>query len=163
MRKMRKVAATAIFIIFLVFALGSVRSVFADVPEIRNVVVYQDGADIKLNVTVYHFEEVSDDYVDLLQVIVTTGTPHVNQTFPQSGPHVLDPVTHTFNVTLDIGPINGSPLCQVEAHCITHGWSTINWTGTVPEYSFPLLLAVSMISLIVLFKSKSRRSLSVKT
>lgn len=159
---MRKLATTTIFIILLVFALGSLRSVFADVPEIRNVVVYQDGADTKLNVAVYHFEEVADDYVDMLRVYVVTGTPNVTQNFPQSGPHVLDPDSHTFNVTLDIGPINDEPLCEVEAHCIQHGWSTVNWIHTVPEYSFPLFLAVSMMTLIVLFKSKSRRSLSVK-
>lgn len=156
MRKMNRSSATAVFVIFLLFALVSVRTVFADVPAIRNVVVYTDGADTKLNVTVYHFEEVPGDYVDLLTVVVTTGTPNVSQSFPQSGPHVLDPVTHTFNVTLDIGPINDGPLCQVKAHCIAHGWSSENWTGTLPEYSFPLLLAFSMMSLSVFLRRKSR-------
>lgn len=160
MSKMNKAVMIVIFASLVLAGLSSVRSVLADVPQVQNVVVYQDGPDTKLNVTVYHFEETPSDYVDLLKVIVITGTPNVSQTFPQSGPHTLDPVTHTFNVTLDIGPIGDEPLSQVQAHCISHGWSTQNWTGTVPEYSFPfLLLASSMTAVALLIKHRAGRKL----
>ena len=159
---MNKAVMIVIFASLFLAGLSSVRSVLADVPQVLNVVAYQDGPDTKLNVTVYHFEEILGDYVDLLKVVVTTGTPNVSQTFPQSGPHTLDPVTHTFNVTLDIGPIGDEPLAQVQAHCISHGWSTQegSWTGTVPEYSFPLLLlASSMTAVALLVKHKAGRKL----
>jgi len=158
---MKKAMLIVIFASLFLACLFTVRSVFADVPQIRNVVVYQDGPDTKLQVTVYHFEETPSDYVDLLKVIVTTGTPNMSQTFPQSGPHTLDPVTHTFNVTLNIGPISDAPLAQVQAHCIIHGWSTENWTGTVPEYSFPLLLFASSMTAVALFvKHRAGQKLS---
>lgn len=157
---MNKAVMIVIFASVLLACLCTVRSVFADVPQIVNVVVYQDGLDTKLNVTVYHYEEILGDYVDLLRVIVTSGAPNISQTFPQSGPHTLDPVKHTFNVTLDIGPISDAPLAQVQAHCISHGWSTQNWTGTVPEYSFPfLLLASSMTAMVLLVKHRAGRKL----
>jgi hypothetical protein len=160
MSRMNKAVMIVIFACLFLAGLSAIRSVLADVPQIRNVVVYQDGSDTKLNVTVYHFEEILGDYVDLLKVVVTTGTPNVSQTFPQSGPHTLDPMTHTFNVTLDIGQINDAPLAQVQAHCVSHGWSTENWTGTVPEYSFPLLLlAFSMTALALLVKHRAGRKL----
>lgn len=158
---MNKAVMIVILASLFLAGLSSVKSVLADVPQIRNVVVYQNGLDTMLKVTVYHFEETPSDYVDLLKVVVTTGTPNMSQTFPQSGPHTLDPVTHTFNVTLDIGPISDAPLAQVQAHCISHGWSTQNWTGTVPEYSFPLLLvASSMTAVALLIKQRAGRKLA---
>jgi len=160
MGRMNKAVIFVIFASLFLAGLSSVRSVLADVPQILIVVPYQDGPDTKLNVTVYHFEETPSDYVDLLKVVVTTGTPNVSQTFPQSGPHTLDPITHAFNVTIDIGPISGAPLAQVQAHCVSHGWSTQNWTGTVPEYSFPLLLlASSMTAAALLIKRRAGRKL----
>jgi hypothetical protein len=158
---MNKAVMIVILASLFLAGLSSVRIVLADIPKVLNVVVYQDGPDTKLNVTVYHFEETLSDYVDFLRVYVITGARNVSQTFPQSGPHTLDPVTQTFNVTLDIGPIGDEPLAQVQAHCISHGWSSQNWTGTVPEYSFPLLLLASSMTAVALFvKHRAGRKLS---
>lgn len=157
MRKMSKSTTLAVFVILLLISFASVKSVFADVPIVENVIAFSEGEDTELNVTVYHFEEVPGDYVNLLTVTLTYGTPNLSQSFPQSGPHTLDPLTHTFNVTLNIGPINDSPLAVVKAHCIQHDWSQQNWTGPVPEYSFPLVLMLSMSALTVLLKFKKLR------
>jgi len=111
----------------------------ADTPQVRSVIAWNDGADTKLNLTIYHNGEVPGHYVDSITVIVTIGTPNVSQTFPQSGPHILDQSTLTFNVTLNFGPLSDTPLAQVRAHCNVHGWSD-PWTGSIPEYELPLLL-----------------------
>ena len=118
--------------------------------------VWNDGGDVKLNVTVYHNGEVPGHYVDTLTVTLTNGG-NLSQTFPQSGPHTLDPVNLTFNVTLDIGQISGSPLANVQAHCNIHGWSSENWTGTVPEYPPQMLLLLfAAVTSLVLVARKTR-------
>jgi len=132
--------------------------VFADTPQVRNVVVWDDGGDTKLNATVYHNGEVPGHFVDLLTVTLTGGTDPF-QNFTQTGPHTLDPGTSTFNVTLDVGPVSGSPLATVQAHCNLHGWSSQNWTGVVPEYfqvMFPLMLFVTTSLVLLLFKRRTK-------
>jgi hypothetical protein len=108
-------------------------------PEVTSVVAWNDGANTKLNLTIYHNQEVAGHYVDNISVTVTTGTANVSQTFPQSGAHTLDLTTHTFNVTVDIGPLFDMPLAQVQAHCKIDGWANA-WTGSIPEYHLPILL-----------------------
>jgi hypothetical protein len=142
----------------MLVCLGSTRNIFADTPQIRNVIVWNDGGSTKLNVTVYHNGEVAGHYVDTLSVTVTSGT-NLSQTFPQSGPHALDPDTLTFNVTLDIGLVSGTPLATVRAHCNSHGWSSQNWTGMVPEYSqLTLLLMLAAALPVALLVHKIRRN-----
>jgi hypothetical protein len=66
-------------------------------------------------------------------------------------------------VTLDIGSVSDSPLATVKAHCNLHGWSSQDWTGSVPEYGqlmFTLTLFVTM-SLVLLFHK--RRSKGMQT
>jgi hypothetical protein len=146
----------------MLVCLSSTGSVSADVPQVRNVVVWDDGGTTKLNVTVYHSDEVPSHLVDLLTVTLTSG-PNLFQEFPQTGPHTLDSSTRTFNVTLDIGSVSDAPLATVQAHCNLHGSSSQNWTGTVPEYAqvmFMLTLSVTIWLVLLLCK---RRSKSIHT
>jgi hypothetical protein len=119
--------------------LYSVKPALADKPQVRSVIAWNDGADTKLNITIYHNEEEPSHYVDNITVVVTTGTPNVSQTFPQSGPHILDQSTLTFNVTVNIGPLSDTPMAQVKAYCNIDGPSD-PWTGSIPEYEVPILL-----------------------
>jgi hypothetical protein len=154
------------FAIILTMVLGSfclTGPALADVPQVLSVIAWNDGGDTKLNVTIYHNGEVPGHYIDIIKVTVTSGTPNVSQTFPQSGPHNLDQSTHTFNVTLNIGPLSDTPLAQVEAHCNIHGWSEINWTGSIPEYGLPILLLTlaGAISALLLVKCRTRRKFAL--
>jgi len=136
---LKKLFAVMIITTIVLVSLSLARPAFADWPEVRSVVAWNDGADTKLNITIYHIEEVPSHYVDNITVTVTTGTPNVFQTFPQSGPHTLDPTTFTFNVTVDIGPLVDTPLAQVIAYCNIYGPSE-PWVGSIPEYGVPILL-----------------------
>lgn len=141
-------------------SLSSMGRVFADVPKVLNVVVWDDGGTTKLNVTVYHSDEVPSHLVDLLTVTLTSG-PNLFHEFPQSGPHTLESSTRTFNVTLDIGSISDAPLATVQARCNLHGPSSLNWTGTVPEYPqmmLALTLAVTTLSVLLLHRSRSKNT-----
>jgi hypothetical protein len=144
---LKKLLTLVAAILVLVF-LFSARDAFADVPRIMNVAVWNDGGNIKLNVTVYHNGETSGHYVDMLNVTLTSGGSLL-QSFPQSGPHTLDPSTLTFNVTLDIGQVSDAPLGVVTAHCNLHGWSSQNWTGVVPEYPEQMLIVLFAVVMSV--------------
>jgi hypothetical protein len=157
-KKLNKLSIIVVVAASMLVCLGSTRNILADTPQIRNVIVWNDGGSTKLNVTVYHNGEVPDHYVDTLSVTVTSGT-NLSQTFPQSGPHALDPDTLTFNVTLDIGLVSDAPLATVRAHCNIHGWSSQNWTGVVPEYSqLTLLLMLVAVVPVALLVHKIRRN-----
>ena len=115
--------------------------VLAVVPEVRNVVPYDIAGSTYLNITVYHFPEIADHYVNMINVTMgsntTTLTIGVQSLTPQD----------TFTVSYDLGPTQGTPSITVEAHCVIHGWSAVNWSGIVPEYSLPvLLMTLALIS-----------------
>ncbi|MGA9387208.1 MAG: hypothetical protein WBV70_00080 [Candidatus Bathyarchaeia archaeon] len=119
--------------------------------------VWKDGVNTMLNVTVYHNQEIASHRVDSLTVTFATGG-YPSQTFPQNGPHTLDPITSTFNVTLNIGSVTDSPVATVQAHCNIHGNSSQNWTGTVPEFPLTILtmLPLALSSLLVVLLRRSQ-------
>jgi len=158
---LKKLSTCIVIATVVLVCLCSVKPALADTPQVRSVIVWNDGADTKLNLTIYHNGEVPGHYVDSITVIVTTGTPNVSQTFPQSGPHILDQSTLTFNVTLNFGPLSDTPLAQVKAHCNVHGWSD-PWTGSIPEYELPILLLTltGATSLFLVVKRKSRMKMT---
>ena len=128
--------------------------VLAVVPEVRNVVPSGVGGSTYLNITVYHSPEIADHYVDMIRVTmgsnITTLTIGVQSLTPQD----------TFTVSYDLGATQGTPSITVEAHCIIHGWSAVNWSGTVPEYSLlTLLMTLVLISASGVFLyRKNKRS-----
>jgi hypothetical protein len=143
----------------LIFATSTLsKPCFADVPQVRNVTAWKDGANTMLNITVYHNQEIPSHRVDSLTVTFATGD-NPPQTFPQNDPHTLDPITSTFNATLNIGSVTDSPVATVQAHCNLHGNSSQNWTGTVPEFPLTILttlpLALSSLLAVLLRKSKT--------
>jgi hypothetical protein len=155
---MNRLLTVAIILTMALVGLSLTRPALADVPQVISVVAWNDGGDTKLNVTIYHNGEVPGHYVDSINVTVTIGTKTVSQTFPQSGPHTLDQNTHTFNVTLNFGPLSDTPLAEVQAHCTIYGWSEINWTGSIPEYGLPLLLLTlaGATSVLLMIKHRTR-------
>jgi len=158
---LNKLSTCIIIATVALVCLYSVKPALADKPQVRSVVAWNDGADTKLNLTIYHNGEVPGHYVDSITVVVTTGTPNVSQTFPQSGPHILDQSTLTFNVTLNFGPLSDTPLAQVRAHCNVHEWS-VEWTGSIPEYELPplLLTLMGIASAFLVVKRKGRAKMT---
>ncbi len=162
---MNKFLTVMIIATVVLVSLNLARPTLADTPQVRSVVAWNDGGDTKLNLTIYHNGEVPGHYVDSIKVIVTSGTPNVSQTFLQSGPHVLDQNTSTFNVTLDFGPLSDTPLAQVQAHCNIDGWSEGEraWTGSIPEYGLPPMLltlaGATVASLILKHKIRAKVTL----
>lgn len=127
--------------------------VLAVVPEVRNVVPYDVGGSTYLNITVYHTPEIAGHYVNLISVTMgsntTTLTIGVQSLTPQD----------TFTVSYDLGPTQGTPSITVQAHCTVNGWSAVNWSGTVPEFSLlPLLMALVLFGAsAVFFHRKNKR------
>lgn len=132
-------------------------SVLAVVPEVRNVVPYDVAGSTYLNITVYHTPEIADHYVDMIKVTMgsntTTLTIGVQSLTPQD----------TFTVSYDLGPTQGTPSVTAEAHCIIHGWSTVNWSGTVPEYSLPvMLMTLALVSASAVFLHRRNKHPSLR-
>jgi len=159
---LNKLLAVMIIATVVLVNLNLAKPALANTPQVRSVIAWNDGADTKLNLTIYHNEEEPSHYVNNITVVVTTGTPNVSQTFPQSGPHILDQSTLTFNVTVNIGPLYDTPLAQVIAYCNIYGPSD-PWTGSIPEYELPiLLLALTGATSTFLVAKRSSRAKMTK-
>ncbi len=130
------------------------KSASAIVPQIQNVVVYNDGISTFLNVTIYHTPEDASHFVNTIRV--TMGS---NITDLAIDPHPLSP-QDTFIITYDLGPISGTPTALVEAHCTVNGWSTVNKTVQVPEFSSSAMLLTlafaTSLALVALHKVKPK-------
>ena len=125
--------------------------VLAVVPEVRNVVPYDVGGSTYLNITVYHTPEITDHYVNMINVTLGSNTTTLTigvQSLTQD----------TFTVSYDLGPTQGTPSITVQAHCIINGWSAVNWSGTVPEFSLlPLLMALALLGASAVFLHRKNK------
>lgn len=125
----------------------------AIVPEVRGAVVYNVGGSTFLNVTVYHYPEDASHYVDIIRVTIGANTTDLT-----IGAQTLKP-DNTLTVTYNLGPVAGTPAATVQAHCIVNGWSSVNWTGEVPEFSLPVLLLTLILGTsIAVFISRKVKS-----
>jgi len=126
--------------------------VLAVVPEVRNVVPYDVGGSTYLNITVYHTPEIADHYVNMINVTMGSNTTTLTLSVQTLTPQV------TFTVSYDLGPTQGTPSITVKAHCVLHGWSAVNWSGTVSEYSLPvLLMALALVSASAVFLHRKNK------
>jgi len=144
-----------LFLVFLILLSSCLtKSATAIVPQVQNVVVYNDGVSTFLNVTIYHTPEDTSHFVNTIRV--TMGS---NNTDLVISPQPLSP-QDTFTITYDLGPISGTPTALVEAHCTVNGWSTVNKTIQVPEFSSPAMLLTlafaTSLALVALHKVKPK-------
>jgi hypothetical protein len=125
--------------------------VFAGTPTITNVVVWNNGGNTTLNVTVSHSPETFLHHVDSIEVNIS-GT--IDTT-----PVPVQPTTE-FTIVCDLGPISGAPFATVRAHCIVDDWGPLYGPIQVPELSFPVLLLTlifaTALSTAAYHKVKSR-------
>lgn len=150
MRKTNKYPFVTFLVISVLMSASSVTSVFAVVPVVTNVVVWNDGGNTVLNVTVSHSPQTSLHHVDSIEVNVSGNI----QSFPVS----LQPET-IFTVPCDLGPIEGTPMATVRAHCTFDGYS-LSWYGPIqiPEFLHSILLlillSVASFTIVILRKIK---------
>lgn len=140
----------AILVISVLISASSVTSVFAVIPVVTDVIVWNDGGNTVLNVTVSHSPETSIHHVDFIEVNVSGNI--------QSFPVDIQPET-VFIISCDLGPIEGTPMATVRAHCTVDGYS-LSWYGPIqiPEFLHSMLLlvllSVASITIIILRKTK---------
>jgi len=124
-------------------------SVFAVVPEVRSVVPWNNGTSVTLNVTVYHTPEISVHHVDVIEVTMGANTTDLGISIQDLSPD------DTFTVSYNLGPVSGTPTITVRAHCNVHGWSTVNWSGVIPEFQVSILpLALVLAGSVAAFFSR---------
>ncbi len=151
-----------ILVIVALMGINAVSPVSAIVPTVQKVVPYNVGSSTYLNITVQHAPQdpTISHYVNIIQVTMGTNTTQLNiNSIPVSPPN------NNFTVTYDLGPISGTPSITVDAHCLVNGWASQNswdWTGTVPEFSLPMLLLVmiAVLSIAVFISRKARLKIS---
>ncbi len=132
-----------LIILALSFACATifVKTVSAGYPEVSNVIVWNNGANTVLNVTVSHSPQTSIHYLDRVEVDLSSD----NRIFP---------VTHrpetTFVVQCDLGIIESPTNATVRAHCNIDGYSlSLYGPILVPEFSSMLLLPLFMIATLL--------------
>ena len=139
----------------MVFALLCIiRPVYALIPVVKDVVVYSSNGNTFLNITVNHLNQTTLHYVDTIRVTIGgSNTTDLPVSFQPATPD--NNYTYPYNA----GPISGTQMAVVAAHCNLHGWSEVIWSGPIPEFSFPvLLLAFAASSSVIVFGyPKSRR------
>lgn len=149
---MSKIFCALVFVVSFLLSVDYAAPAFAIVPQINSVVPYSSGGDAILNVTVYHYPEISLHYVDLVQVNVTGSV--YNFTI---GVQPLTP-ENTFIVSCNLGPISGTPTATIRAHCIYDGNGP--WYGPIliPEFlhSMFLLISLLLVSLAVMVFRKTK-------
>jgi len=121
---------------------------------VKDVVVYESDGNTFLNITVNHLDQITIHYVDTIRV--TIGGSNVTTLAVSYQPATPD---NNYTYQYNAGPISGTQMAVVAAHCIIHFWSEVNWSGPIPEFSFPVLLLAfaASSSIIVFVYQKSRR------
>ena len=146
-----------IFLCFLLFGASSSLCIFvtevqAIVPDIQEVVFWDNGEDVMVNVTVYHTPVTAFHYVDQIEADIDG----VVTSYPVSQ------LSTTFTAQINLGQISGNPLGRVRAHCTVDGWSSWSSQQTVPELSLlitiPLFLVGTVTALIAKRKLVGQKS-----
>ncbi|WGM88971.1 MAG: hypothetical protein NUK63_08630 [Candidatus Bathyarchaeum tardum] len=135
-----------LIIISVSFCSFFVPSAGAIVPEVQNVIFWNDGTETILNVTIYHTPLTSLHYVNQVEVDI-------------EGAITSYPVTQTditFTTSINLGEIAGTPLARVRAFCILDGWSS--WTNqqSIPEFSSWIIVVLSLATILALIIVKKR-------
>ncbi len=150
MKLLNKSFRLLFFIVAALLSMHLTTPAFAGIPVVQNVVVWNNGGNTILNVTVNHSPaSPPTHYVNLIEVNVS-GTIH---TF-----NLIQNIT-TFTYPCNIGPIGAAQDATVRAHCIVNGYSPVYGPVQVPEFLLPILLLTMMLgtSLAIYASRKIRR------
>jgi len=141
----------AVVCVLVVLSVCLTNPVFANIPTVQNVIVYNVGGTTYLNVTVFHDTENPSHHVDMIEVSYGSNTTDMT---------IGVQLSTTFTITYVVGPVADSPTATVRAHCNVHGWSS-EWTGQIPEFpsSMMLMAFLLLISLITIVFRKAKLTL----
>lgn len=145
-----------VFVLSAIF----VRPVLSHPTEIRDVEPRDVGGVTYLNITVWHDENSSVHYVDLIEVM-----NGANITSLPIDPQPLE-ADGTFAVDYILGPVSGTPVIIVRARCTITGYSeAVSWTGKIPEFSSAILLSVFILTTLIaiIFVRCTRNRLTYST
>jgi hypothetical protein len=151
MNRVNQVSRVLILVLVTLLSSSFAKPVRAIVPVIENVVVWQSGNDVIVNVTVFHEPVLVSHRVEKIEVNVS-GTNHVFNMIQN---------TTTFTYPCNIGPIEGNPSAQVRAYCTIHGYSAWTTPIQIPEFQLPALLLTLILSTALaafaLYKNRFKR------
>ena len=137
-------------LLLVIVAVVPLAPVFADVPDVQDIVFWTDGeGNTLLNITIRHNANVPPlaHYVDLINVeidgITTTVPLSDNQT------------SLIFVPQYNMGQVINTPTLRARVHCIVHSYGGFSAPVQVPEFSVIHLLAIFvLVSIVSLFLSR---------
>jgi hypothetical protein len=150
----RKIGLMFVLLITALFTSTRSAPALAVKPVVTNVVVWNNGGNTTLNVTVSHYPQSSFHHADAVEVNVS-GTIETLMV-------PLEPTTE-FVIVFDLGSIAGTPLATIRAHCTIDEWGPSYGPIQVPEFLSPILLLAliftTTLSVAVCrrFKTKTRK------
>lgn len=147
-----------VLVFFSLLSLSLSSPVYAVVPQVTQPVLWQNGSDTVLNITVNHSPEIESHYVNLVEVDINESV----QTFS-----VAVQLTTTFTVQCNLGAVEGTPTIRVRAHCTVDGysaWQTVGEDGSTQGYDYLLigvvllvLIISAVVAVFILRRAKSRK------
>ena len=131
-----------------------VMPVSAGYPVVSDVIVWNNGGNTVLNVTVSHDPQTTFHYLDRIEVDVSGD----NRVFPVA----YRPET-TFVVQCDLGIIETPTNATVRVHCLIDGYSlSLYGPILVPEFSSMLLLLLFSIATLLAVTVYRRKQLAIE-
>jgi hypothetical protein len=136
------ISSSSIFIV-------SVAPVEAIVPQVQDVIVWNNGGDTILNITVHHTPVTVLHHVDRIEVDVDGSITN----------YPVDQPSTTFIFQANLGQITGTPSARVRAHCTVDGWSIWFETLQIPEFTSWIILPLFMTAtfIVIFYRNRLRR------
>ena len=118
----------------------------AIVPEIQEVVFWNNGENAMLNVTIYHTPVTAFHHVEQIEVNID----RIITSYPVSKPST------TFTAQINLGQISGNPFGRTRAHCTFDGWSSWSSQQAIPELSLLITILLYLVgtSMVLVAKKK---------
>ncbi|MDH7563330.1 MAG: hypothetical protein QHH24_00390 [Candidatus Bathyarchaeota archaeon] len=148
MLRRSRVEGLTVLALFLACVTVFVRSVSAGVPAILDVIVWNDGGNTVLNVTVSHSPQTPSHYLDRIEIDLS-GDNRIFQ--------VAYRPENTFVVQCDLGVIDAPTNATVRAHCNIDGYSPLYGPILVPEFSHILLSFLFMMATLLVATVHKRK------
>ena len=131
-------------------ALFPLAPVFADVPDVQEIVYWTDGVgNTVLNITIRHNANVPplSHYVDWIDMEIDGSTTTV--------PLLNNQTTQIFVAQYNMGQVIDTPTLRARVHCIVHFYGGFSAPLQIPEFSVIQLLGIFvLVSIVSLFLSR---------
>jgi len=116
-----------------------VSPVKAIVPQVQNIIFWNNGGDTIMNVTIFHTPVTTIHYVNQVEVDIEGGITN----------YPIDQPSATFTTQINLGQITGNPLARVRAHCTFDGWSSWSNQQNIPEFPLWIILPLFLVTSLI--------------